>query len=382
MFLGDSFYYNVIFSIGSILSSPLLIIGAIFFWTARNRQKTLGMPINVHLRKEDILSQLLYVIGFFFVANLLIAINRELGHPISLWWITLSSIAVFFIASYLLKSVYLLPIALGGGMFWWALKASDWIFFWSQPDMGRIAVYGEYPVRPLSIIIGLALIAIALYIIGYIHKAHFQWGRFSFVYTMVGLLFITLVLFIFSTQAGVTELLGALSSGGLPWTYTPFVLSFIVFGSIIVFSMGYAVQHGLLNNYEVIALSGLTLVFLMLSIVPASMLPTGSYSDYYGYAQTYTDVQMFWILLFNVLVFVEVLGIIFIGYVHRDIGMINLGTLLLFILIAIKYFDWFFSFLDKSLFFISAGVILFVIGYLMEKGRRQVLSTVLSKKAE
>jgi len=45
-------------------------------------------------------------------------------------------------------------------------------------------------------------------------------------------------------------------------------------------------------------------------------------------------------------------------------------------LIFVKYFDWFFTFLDKSVFFISAGVLLFVVGWLMEKGRRYMLAEI------
>ena len=37
-------------------------------------------------------------------------------------------------------------------------------------------------------------------------------------------------------------------------------------------------------------------------------------------------------------------------------------------------FDWFFTFFDKSIFFISAGIILFIVGWFMEKGRKYMLS--------
>jgi uncharacterized membrane protein len=42
----------------------------------------------------------------------------------------------------------------------------------------------------------------------------------------------------------------------------------------------------------------------------------------------------------------------------------------------VKYFDWFFKFMDKSVFFIVAGIMLFAIGWAMERGRRYLAQTI------
>jgi len=68
------------------------------------------------------------------------------------------------------------------------------------------------------------------------------------------------------------------------------------------------------------------------------------------------------------------------GYLKRENWLINLGAFFIFILIFVKYFDWFFAFLDKSIFFISAGILLFVVGWFMEKGRRYLLSTIKKER--
>ena len=67
------------------------------------------------------------------------------------------------------------------------------------------------------------------------------------------------------------------------------------------------------------------------------------------------------------------LGIILVGYLRKESWHVNMGVVLLFILILVKYFDWFYTFLDKSLFFIGAGILMFAVGWLMERARKRVL---------
>ena len=68
------------------------------------------------------------------------------------------------------------------------------------------------------------------------------------------------------------------------------------------------------------------------------------------------------------------------GYKLHEIWKINLGILGLFVFVLIKYFDWFFSFMEKSLFFITAGIIVLGIGFFMEKGRRYMISQLEESK--
>ena len=70
------------------------------------------------------------------------------------------------------------------------------------------------------------------------------------------------------------------------------------------------------------------------------------------------------------------------GYVKKEKWLINLGAAFLFMLIIVKYFDWFFTFLDKSIFFIGAGILLFIVGWLMEKGRRNILQNISTPKQQ
>ena len=89
-----------------------------------------------------------------------------------------------------------------------------------------------------------------------------------------------------------------------------------------------------------------------------------------------------WAIILNVLLFGEIMGVILAGYGRKEKWLINLGVFFLFIFILVKYFDWFFDFLDKSVFFIGAGILLFAVGWFMEKGRRYMLAEMKNENEE
>lgn len=92
-----------------------------------------------------------------------------------------------------------------------------------------------------------------------------------------------------------------------------------------------------------------------------------------------TGPALLWSFVFNFLTFLLYLGTILFGYKLKSTGIINVGAIFLFLFIISKYFDWFYSSLDKGLFFILAGVILLVVGWAMEKGRQVLISSFNGK---
>ncbi len=92
-----------------------------------------------------------------------------------------------------------------------------------------------------------------------------------------------------------------------------------------------------------------------------------------------TGPALLWSFMFNFLTFLLYLGTILFGYKLKSTGIINVGAVFLFLFIISKYFDWFYSSLDKGLFFILAGVILLVVGWAMEKGRQVLISSFKEK---
>src|SRR3989338_3249842 len=79
-----------------------------------------------------------------------------------------------------------------------------------------------------------------------------------------------------------------------------------------------------------------------------------------------------YVVLFN-LIFAALVGvIIYAGYEREDMKLINLGGSWLSLFIVVKYFDFFWDLLSRSLFFMVGGLILVLGGIALERKRRQL----------
>jgi hypothetical protein len=85
---------------------------------------------------------------------------------------------------------------------------------------------------------------------------------------------------------------------------------------------------------------------------------------------------LLWSFAFNFFTFLLFLGTILFGYRLKSTGIINIGAVFLFLFIISKYFDWFYSSIDKGIFFIVAGFILLGVGWAMERGRQLLISNI------
>ena len=86
-------------------------------------------------------------------------------------------------------------------------------------------------------------------------------------------------------------------------------------------------------------------------------------------------------IILNAITFLQILWIIFLGYVREKEYLLNLGVMLMFAAIIVRYCS-FFKFIDKSLFFLIGGILLLCIGYLMERGKRRVAERFASRKGD
>ena len=120
---------------------------------------------------------------------------------------------------------------------------------------------------------------------------------------------------------------------------------------------------------------GFLLVFLFLLVLIVFVFP---HKNLFVKYNELSGLGIFWAIIFNIILFLEIIGILFLGYFNKKHLFINISLAFTFIFIFVKYFDWFFTFLDKSIFFIGAGILLFVVGWFMEKGRRYMLRNIKS----
>ncbi|MDP2926730.1 MAG: hypothetical protein Q8N65_01160 [bacterium] len=358
----------IFFSILSLLFWPIVIIGLIIFF-ARRRKK--GMhPVNdkewylqLALSKEDAVSQFFLLLTVFFLGVTLLAFNRDLGDPFSWRTILFVTSALGLVSAYYLKTLYSLAFGLIGMTAWWGAQAAEWI---QGKDIKTSAIFA-----------GLAFVALLFYSLGHFHEREIKWKRFALVYLVLGIISITGVLFFFSSKPGLS-VLGDMTKGASFFGSWQITLSLFIFLAALAGVAFYTMAKKLVSPFEFLAVLLLTLLFGTMALLPQQslFLQAGSSYNFYSGGQELSRSGVLWALIFNFVVFFELLGLIFSGYLRRETWLINLGALFLFLLIIVKYFDWFFTFLDKSIFFIGAGILLFVVGWFMERGRKYMISNI------
>ncbi|MFH2027789.1 MAG: DUF2157 domain-containing protein [Nanoarchaeota archaeon] len=79
-----------------------------------------------------------------------------------------------------------------------------------------------------------------------------------------------------------------------------------------------------------------------------------------------------YVVIFNLIFLGVIFTLLFVGYNNEDIKLVNIGVFWLAALIVVRYFDFFWDLLPRSLFFMVGGLILVLGGIALEKKRRQL----------
>ncbi|MEK7105037.1 MAG: hypothetical protein AAB868_03280 [Patescibacteria group bacterium] len=330
------------------------IVGLVMFMGHIFRRKKISSnPVSVlriHISEEDTLSQSFFLLCVFFLAITAMAFNRNLGNAIEWPLIILLVSFVSLFLSYRFKGVLLLPVGLFGLFFWWFLKVPEWI------DSKNINMEDIKDLAMFSLPLIFSLI---LYLLGSIHGQNRKFERFTSVYRVLSVIIITVALFFSSMDFGVETFL-EMTEGTDIFNSWQLVLSYVLGGVAFAASIFYSLGKNIIKPVEGVVL------FIYGAVFGFSVfLPNMSEKD--------SDIYL--AAFFNIFLLAHLVVFLFAGYLKKEDWLINLGSFSLFVFIFIKYFDWAFDFLDKSVFFISAGVLLLVLGWFMEKGRRYVISS-------
>ncbi|MAF20866.1 MAG: hypothetical protein CMI55_04305 [Parcubacteria group bacterium] len=305
----------------------------------------------IFLSKEDAVSQFFFLLSIVFLSATLLAFNYDFGSPVS-WRIILYIASILgLIIAYYYKSVLPLGLSLIGIAGWWGAQTAFWA---AGKDISMSSVF-----------VGLMLIFLILYVLGHLHEIKEKYKRFAMVYLIFGIITVIGALFFLSTQSGL-EFLDELDGNVKFYGEWRISISLILFAVVLIGTLFYTLSRKLISGYQVMAV-------ILLAILFCSILFTSG-AEMFVKKRQLTSAGVFWAVVYNIVIFFAILGLIFSGYIRREKRLINLGAIFLFLLILVKYFDWFFQSLDKSIFFIGAGILLFVVGWFMEKGRRRVIS--------
>jgi len=78
------------------------------------------------------------------------------------------------------------------------------------------------------------------------------------------------------------------------------------------------------------------------------------------------------VLPFNLIFFLLTISLVTMGYQKADMSILNMGMFWLSVFIVAKYFDFFWSLMDRSIFFLIGGLILVLGGITLEQKRRKL----------
>ncbi|MGE5240537.1 MAG: DUF2157 domain-containing protein [Bacteroidota bacterium] len=85
---------------------------------------------------------------------------------------------------------------------------------------------------------------------------------------------------------------------------------------------------------------------------------------------------------FNLLFFAGVLWLIYAGMYSDDRFLVNLAFVFFGVVLVTRYFDTFWSLLNRSFFFMAGGLLLIAGGYFLERKRRQITANIKARHQE
>lgn len=348
---------------------PILILGLVVYFVVRPKDKRTGFLAGFD-SKQDALSQVAFLSSTFFFGIFLFVLSKRIGSDLFDWKTVILLTAVFsaFIVYYF-KAVISLIFAIPTFVIWWEASAIGWI--------------DKFKAKPIIALGVLGIICVLLYLKGRgLEMLSDTWNafkKFSIVYSIFGILSTLGLVMFFSMEFGLRNI-EKMSQGKVIFTSWQLALSLMIFAAAVIGTIAYLAARDKVRaiTHELAGAGVLAVLFGILPFLPEQKLFIYSQSSYYGSEQLgilsrVTPTGLFWLILFNLLALFLCLGIIFIGYLRKENWMVNLGALSLGFLILIKYFDWFYSSMDKSAFFLIGGILLFVVGWIMDRSRKKLI---------
>lgn len=349
----------LVFNIGYFLL-PILFVGLVVFAIRRAMRsgsaKRKGWYLGLAASKEEAMGHLFLLLALAFFGIALHTLNFRLGAPLSAFAVLLFASLVGMVGAYAVRSMLILAVSLAGFATGWGLQTAEWA--------------AENNIQVSSAITLLSLLALLFYVVGRIHETSVIFRRFAIVYTGLGVLTVTAVLFFFSTKYGLEQLITELATGDVfleSWQTGASLVGIVV---VLAGAGLYAAAKKHITPLEVLAVSLLAALFISFTLLPGQ----DGVSRSGNVVENWSKIGLIWFAVLNIALFFEMLGMLLLGYARKEVWLINMAAALLPFWVIVKYFDWFFSSLDKGLFFVGAGVLLLALGWIMERGRRHIVA--------
>lgn len=321
---------------------------------------------HIAISYEDLLRQILAVIGFIILLTAIYAGIHSFGWNIAWYWLaTIGGIIITY----------------------FGYKQHSPIVFITGLLMSTVGVtFGSYEVasnhnidRALSYMSAFLIFG-SLYGLSVSFFTHNRAKRYYTILNLLGILGLGGVTF-FLGSFGSREIWGYITNNdAVIWSY--FKTALILAGVMILFIISYfkSFSYFIKNKYQ--------FIITAISIIGASLvLLLPKVSLLYENNQVYTYSEDNWaqknleifphIISMNILFLSLVVWLLYSAYKLKEIWRLNLSILAMFLFILFRYFDWVErTELDRSLFFLGFGVIFLITGWVLEKFRRNILANI------
>jgi hypothetical protein len=232
-------------------------------------------------------------------------------------------------------------------------------------------LYYSLDIIPLSLLGGLLFLSFGLiiYLLIKILKREFEFEIDNKAYIFFGLTPLVIFLSYLSSKDAIAAFDFNIQNSPL-FSYFA-IVTLIYFLSSLFISLYYLIKNENISK-EITFLLTLLFVLIFIFFAPIHTNLVVSYNRF-------TNLGIFWLVIFNILLILVTLGIIILGYLRKNELFINFGMLITFLLIIFKYYDWLYGSLTKRIFVIGVGILFLLAGWLMEKWRRHMISTIKSE---
>lgn len=315
--------------------------------------------------KEDITSQVFMLLAACLAGTASYALFQYAGGPIKWQAALLIGSAVAFVLAYLFKSVLAVGAATVTVVVWWITQD----LYWGGPS----------GVKNIALASGLLMMGMIFYVLGKHHRSRIR--PFSPIYLVASAAPVFLgavaiaalsITFLYSTRRGLSfiQLVTKEGASALQSWQIALVLSLLA-GAVVVAALLGVVKKAI-TRWELALILGATLVCMVFSMLP------GRIYVYYPRqsSMAITSAGMAYAVAANLLLFGELFVMLAIGYLKKKPWVINTGIVLLVVLVALKYFDWFFELISRGVFLIGAGLVFLTVGLLLHHGRRFMLASI------
>lgn len=344
----------------SILGSVLIGVGVILFiasnWSEISRWGKLSIIFS-----SMIIS---YVAGFY------VRIERE-NYPKIGAALILLGFLIFGAGIFLIAQIYHITVHYPNGPLMWGLGVLPLAYLlrlksllslsiitlliWLGMESSFRVVYINMEVPYITLYL---MAGIILWGAGLMHKGYKPFAMIASPYIAAGMMLTFLCGYILTFNDIFEATLGSRNLLGF---YSGMVILFLM--TIALYIASKSRDKGWLA--EIISMSSLMAIAISLSLFYKRVHHDVPGSDTAGNIA----------LASNLIYALEIIGIIFLGYMRRNPIYINIGLLFFVLDVCARYFDYFWKLLPRSLFFIIGGTMLLLGGIFLEKKRRKVLAS-------